>query len=98
MLRNAGLISFFLKSGSEVGGNCRTIRVGDFLFDTGAHRFHDKDSNVTSEVKKLLGSDLFHVDAPSEIFFEGQFYQFSAVTERFGRETGRQNAVQDSLG
>ena len=74
--KKRGLDFVLFESGSEVGGNCRTIRVGDFLFDTGAHRFHDKDSNVTSEVKKLLGSDLFHVDAPSEIFFEGQFYQF----------------------
>ena len=50
--------------------------MGTSLFDTGAHRFHDKDPNVTREVKRLLGSELFHVDAPSEIFFEGQFYQF----------------------
>ncbi len=64
------------EAGSDVGGNCRTLRIGDFRFDTGAHRFHDKDPSVTCEVKKLLGGDLFHVAAPSEIFFEGQFFQF----------------------
>ena len=26
----------------EVGGNCRTIHDGKFSYDTGAHRFHDK--------------------------------------------------------
>ncbi len=74
--KKRGLDFVLFESGSEVGGNCRTLRIGDFRFDTGAHRFHDKDPSVTCEVKKLLGSDLFHVDAPSEIFFEGQFYRF----------------------
>ena len=48
----------------------------DFRFDTGAHRFHDKDPQVTAEVKNLLGDDLLQVTAPSEIFFEGKFYRF----------------------
>ena len=74
--KKRGLDFVLFEAGSDVGGNCRTLRIGDFRFDTGAHRFHDKDPSVTCEVKKLLGSDLFHVDAPSEIFFEGQFYQF----------------------
>ena len=71
-----GLDFVLFEAGSEVGGNCRTIRLGDFLFDTGAHRFHDKDPNVTREVKRLLGSELFHVDAPSSIFFEDRFFHF----------------------
>ena len=71
-----GLDFVLFEAGSDVGGNCRTLRIGDFRFDTGAHRFHDKDPSVTCEVKKLLGSDLFHVDAPSEIFYEGQFFHF----------------------
>lgn len=71
-----GLDFVLFEAGSDVGGNCRTLRIGDFRFDTGAHRFHDKDPSVTCEVKTLLGSDLFRVDAPSEIFFEGQFYRF----------------------
>lgn len=74
--KKRGLDFALFESGSEVGGNCRTLRIGEFRFDTGAHRFHDKDPSVTCEVKTLLGSDLFHVDAPSEIFFEGQFYRF----------------------
>lgn len=64
------------EAGSMVGGNCRTIKLGDFRFDTGAHRFHDKDPVVTAEVKNLLGDDLLSVDAPSEIFFDDKFYRF----------------------
>lgn len=64
------------EAGTSVGGNCRTIRLGDFRFDTGAHRFHDKDPIATAEVNHLLGDDLLKVDAPSEIFFDGKFYRF----------------------
>ena len=71
-----GLDFALFEAGTQVGGNCRTLQVEDFRFDTGAHRFHDKDPEVTSVVKKLLGDALFRVDAPSEIFFEGQFFRF----------------------
>ena len=76
------------EAGEHPGGNCRTLKIkgadyrsdtkqsGDFRFDTGAHRFHDKDPQVTEEVKNLLGDDLLHVTAPSEIFFQGKFYRF----------------------
>lgn len=76
------------EAGEHVGGNCRTLKIKgancthsfpqkeDFRFDTGAHRFHDKDPQVTEEVKTLLGDDLLQVAAPSEIFFEGEFYRF----------------------
>ncbi len=84
-----GISNFTVFEASEhVGGNCRTLNIkganckahtwqsGDFRFDTGAHRFHDKDPTVTREVKKLLHDDLLAVTAPSEIFFQGQFYRF----------------------
>ena len=29
-----------------VGGNCKTIERGEYRFDTGAHRFHDKNNKV----------------------------------------------------
>ena len=76
------------EAGEHTGGNCRTLKIkgadwksgilqnNDFRFDTGAHRFHDKDPQVTEEVKNLLGDDLLQVAAPSEIFFEGEFYRF----------------------
>lgn len=64
------------EAGAHAGGNCRTLQLGDFRFDTGAHRFHDKDPQVTEEVKSFLGYDLLHVAARSEICFEGKFYRF----------------------
>jgi protoporphyrinogen oxidase len=58
------------------GGNCATLRRGEFLFDLGAHRFHDKDGQITELLQKLLGADLKKIDAPSAIFHRGQFIHF----------------------
>ena len=63
------------KSKAQIG-SLAFYKTTDFRFDTGAHRFHDKDPQVTEEVKNLLGDDLLQVAAPSEIFFEGEFYRF----------------------
>lgn len=84
-----GFLNFTIfEAGEHAGGNCRTLKIngadcrfrvlqrGDFRFDTGAHRFHDKDPQVTKEVRSLLGDELLHVAAPSEIFFQGKFYRF----------------------
>ena len=69
----------------------RVLQSGDFRFDTGAHRFHDKDPQVTEEVKTLLGNDLLRVEAPSEIFFKGKFYRFplqlSDLTQKLEKKT-----------
>ena len=91
------------EAGEHAGGNCRTLKIkgtdckfhvlqsGDFRFDTGAHRFHDKDPHVTEEVRSLLGDDLLRVDTPSEIFFEGKFYRFplllSDLTQKLETKT-----------
>ena len=65
--RQAGFEPVLYEAGSSVGGNCRTLGLGPFRFDTGAHRFHDKDPESTSVVKRLLGDDLIRVQAPSQI-------------------------------
>lgn len=61
---------------SEPGGNCRTIRTDEFLYDTGAHRIHDKDSEITVQIKDLMGKHLMRVDAPSKIFDNGRLLSF----------------------
>ena len=91
------------EAGEHAGGNCRTLKIkgtdckfrvlpsGDFRFDTGAHRFHDKDPEVTKEVRTLLGNNLLRVEAPSEIFFKGKFYRFpllpSDLTQKLETKT-----------
>ncbi|MCG9127055.1 FAD-dependent oxidoreductase [Candidatus Poribacteria bacterium] len=67
------------EAGEQVGGNCRTLQIDNFLFDTGAHRFHDKDPEATEVVKELLGDDLQKVDAPSHIYYKSQYYRFPLI-------------------
>ena len=54
--RKHGFTFRIYEAGDEVGGNCRTFCRGDFRFDSGAHRFHDKDAAITNEIRRLLGT------------------------------------------
>jgi protoporphyrinogen oxidase len=74
--RRAGLNVRLFEAADEPGGNARTLTLGPFRYDTGAHRFHDKDPQVTADVKALLGDDLRHVDAPSQICWRGRRIDF----------------------
>tara|TARA_B100001250_G_scaffold387322_1_gene384581 strand:+ start:266 stop:1597 length:1332 start_codon:yes stop_codon:yes gene_type:complete len=70
-------IPLMLYEGSnEVGGNCKTIVQGQYRYDTGAHRFHDKYDLVTDEIKNLVGDDLRKVNSPSKIFFKDRMINF----------------------
>ena len=70
-------ISYNLFEGSAmVGGNCKTINFKGFKYDTGAHRFHDKNQKVTRVIKDILGDNLKEVSAPSKIFRDGEFIDF----------------------
>jgi len=65
-----------LEANDTVGGNARTLQMGPFRYDTGAHRFHDKNDAITADVKALLGDDLRRVDAPSQICWRGKRIDF----------------------
>ncbi len=60
----------------QVGGNCRTFQRDEFRFDSGAHRFHDKDPAITEVVRRLLGDELKRVAVPSLIYHQGRFFDF----------------------
>jgi protoporphyrinogen oxidase len=74
--RQQGLDVRLFEAADAVGGNARTLRMGPFRYDTGAHRFHDKNASVTADVKALLGDDLRRVDAPSQICWRGRRIDF----------------------
>ena len=60
----------------HLGGNCITLKHGNFSFDSGAHRLHDKDPEMTAELKSLLGDDLMKIEVPSQIYHNGRFIDF----------------------
>jgi protoporphyrinogen oxidase len=64
------------EANSRIGGNCTTFQYGNFLFDSGAHRFHDKDPEITREVREMLGEDLRTNTAQSRIYFNGKQFDF----------------------
>jgi protoporphyrinogen oxidase len=74
--RRQGLDAQLFEAADAVGGNARTLRLGPFRYDTGAHRFHDKNPEITADVRALLGDDLRRVDAPSQICWRGRRIDF----------------------
>ena len=62
--------------GTSFGGLCQTLRAGRHRYDSGAHRFHDQDAEITADLKALLGDALRPVSAPSQIVDGGRFVDF----------------------
>jgi len=71
-----GLPFTIYEASNWVGGNCITLRHRDFLFDSGAHRFHDKYREVTDEIKRLLKEDFKKIYLPSQIYHKGKLIDF----------------------
>ncbi len=66
--RRSGWDCTIFEQASRVGGIARTVAHGGFSFDTGAHRLHEKDPEVTAEFRRTLGADLARITAPSRIY------------------------------
>ncbi|MCU0767547.1 MAG: FAD-dependent oxidoreductase [Gammaproteobacteria bacterium] len=74
--RRSGIRATLYERERSPGGLSVTFAHDGFLFDSGAHRFHDKDAEVTRDVLGLLGDDLRPVDRPSMIFEDGRLMRF----------------------
>ncbi len=82
---------------SQIGGNCITLEHKNFLFDSGAHRFHDKDSEITKEIKDLLGYELRKIKVPSQIYYEGKFIDFPLSPINLVKNLGLHTAGKAAL-
>lgn len=74
--RREGKTVLILEKESIPGGNAMTFHHDGYLFDSGAHRWHNVYPEITSDVKSLLGNDLKNVTAPSAIFLGDQRISF----------------------
>ena len=74
--QKAGIRFELFERDSTLGGMCRTLREGDHSYDLGAHRFHDRDSEITRDLTDLMGEELIPVSAPSVIWDRGRFIDF----------------------
>ena len=64
------------EASSHVGGYCSTINHAGFLFDTGAHRLHNKDQETTEIFKNLLKNDLKLIHVSSQIYSNNRYIDF----------------------
>jgi protoporphyrinogen oxidase len=74
--RQQGLRTTVYEAQVSPGGLCLTFEHDGFLFDSGAHRFHDKDPDITRDVQRLLGDRLHPVDRPSMVFDGNRLMKF----------------------
>jgi|HubBroStandDraft_3_1064219.scaffolds.fasta_scaffold07314_3 protoporphyrinogen oxidase len=79
---------------SELGGMCRTWRFGEHRYDSGAHRFHDRDPEITADLRSLMGGELAQVRSPSQIHYRGRFVDFPPTPLNWLRARGLGEAVQ----
>tara|TARA_Y100001970_G_scaffold281852_1_gene393508 strand:- start:46631 stop:47959 length:1329 start_codon:yes stop_codon:yes gene_type:complete len=86
--KKAGIPFTIFEAKDLTGGNCITYKKGDFLFDSGAHRLHDKDPEITDEVKYLLGDSLHEVNMPSMIYDEGKYLEFPLKAKNLFKHLG----------
>ena len=61
---------------ASLGDLCRTYRHGAHSYDSGAHRFHDRDREISHDLRELMNDELIAVHAPSKIYDRGRFVDF----------------------
>src|ERR1700691_1316192 len=72
----AGVPFYIFEKSPRLGGLCRTLQHGEHRYDCGAHRLHDRDAEITADIRALMGDDLIEVNAPSKIYDRGRFIDF----------------------
>jgi protoporphyrinogen oxidase len=72
----AGRSFSLFEKANTLGGLCRTLSCGSHRYDTGAHRFHDRDPEITGDIRALLGDSLKAINRPSKVLVRGRFVSF----------------------
>lgn len=90
----AGIPFRLYERSDELGGLCRTFRCGPHRYDSGAHRFHDRDAEVTRDIRALLGDSLRPVTAPSQIVDGERFIEFPPTPLGLLRASGAVRACR----
>lgn len=75
-LARNGVDIVIIEKCEEVGGLARTIKVKDFAFDTGPHRWYTKSNMVNDWMLALLGDEVINVPRLTRIYFDSHFYYY----------------------
>jgi protoporphyrinogen oxidase len=82
---------------SGFGGICRTFQHGEHRYDCGAHRFHDRDPEITTDVRDLLGDELRRVVAPNQVWDGDRFLDFPPTPLGLLRSCGLRESARMGL-
>lgn len=77
--KKEGLPFKIYEATGRIGGNSTTLRHGDFLFDSGAHRFHDEYKEITREIKDIVGDGFKKINVPSQVYYKGRLLDFPFI-------------------
>ncbi|WP_299459151.1 FAD-dependent oxidoreductase [uncultured Microscilla sp.] len=80
----------------QTGGNCITLSHRGFRFDSGAHRFHAKDPEITQDLLQLMGERMPQIHAPSQIYSQQKLIDFPLTPLNLVRNLGLRELVKAS--
>lgn len=75
-LSRSGKKVIVVEKWDDVGGLARTIKVKNFKFDTGPHRWYTKNDMVNNWMLKLLGNETIQVPRLTRIYFDKKFFLY----------------------
>lgn len=96
-LNRAGFDFELFEGAPQVGGLCRTFTFEGHRYDSGAHRLHDKDPEVTGFLKQLMGESLRPVSKPSRVLLEGKLVEFPPTPFEMLASVGLSKACRIAL-
>ncbi len=71
----------------RLGGLCQTFKWGKHRYDSGAHRFHDKDPESSRDIRALLAQELHEVTSGSKVLISGRLIDFPPAPLKLLRST-----------
>jgi len=75
-LAESGHDVMIIEKQEETGGLARTYRYGEFMFDSGPHRFFSSNQEVNRFLKEILHEGLQTVPMRSAVYFLGKYYDW----------------------
>ncbi|MCX5657298.1 MAG: FAD-dependent oxidoreductase, partial [Candidatus Omnitrophica bacterium] len=83
-LQKKGIDCQIFEKESEVGGLCRSKKIGGFTFDYDGHLLHFRHNNTLRFIKNLLGNNLVKHKRNAEIFSFERFSRFPFQSNLYG--------------
>lgn len=80
-LQQSGYDVIVLERYDAVGGLSRTYRHGDFLFDSGPHRFYTKNKEVINFIQDILKEKFLSMKMSSSVYLLGKYYDWPLSTK-----------------